>query len=115
MFSFDQDQIRFFLDIAQDDAYELWKVVVVKYECKTVASKADYLNVLYDCKMEKLAITSEIARTQSRRKEVCEFALQYNDVDYVLHHCHDLYYVNVPDLLDPSEIRRIRNETLDNC
>ena len=48
MFSFDRDQIRFFLDIAQDDAYELWKVVVVKYECKTVASKADYLNVLYE-------------------------------------------------------------------
>lgn len=49
------------------------------------------------------------------RKEVRECVFQYNDVEDVLHHCHDLYYVNVPDLLEPSGIRRIRNETLVNC
>jgi len=65
----DREQIRLFLDIAQGDAYELLKAVVVKYERKTVASKADCLNALYDCKMEKRAIASEIARTQSRRKK----------------------------------------------
>ena len=27
-----------------------------------------------------------------------DYALQYNDVDYVLHNCHDLYQVNVPGL-----------------
>ena len=48
------------------------------------------------------------------RKEVRECLFQYNDVEDVLYHWHDFYYVNVPDLLEPSEIRSVRNEILVN-
>ena len=44
------------------------------------------------------------------RKEVRECVLQYNDVEDVLHRCHDLYRLDIPELLEPSEIRRIRSE-----
>jgi len=49
------------------------------------------------------------------RKEVRECVLQYNDVEDVLHRFHDLYRLDIPDLLEPSEIRSVRNETLVNC
>ena len=76
LFSLGREQIRLFLDIAQGDAYELWKAVVGKYERKTVASKADCLNALYDCKMEKSetfdSYVSRIKLLVSRLKEMQE-------------------------------------------
>ena len=48
------------------------------------------------------------------RKEVRECVLQYNDVEDVLHRFHDLYRLDIPDLLEPSEIRSVRNEILVN-
>ena len=53
LFSLAREQTRLFLDIAPGDAYELWKALIEKYERNTVASKADTMNSLYECKMVK--------------------------------------------------------------
>jgi hypothetical protein len=51
LFSLSKEQLRLFVDIPQGDAYELWRSIVEKYERDTVASKADTIHALYECKM----------------------------------------------------------------
>ena len=54
IFSLTKDQTRLFMDvIASGSAYELWNSLSERYERKTVASKADTMNALYECKMAK--------------------------------------------------------------
>lgn len=53
LFSMTKDQARLFLKVPRGNAYELWLKIVKKYERDTVASKADTINALYECKMTK--------------------------------------------------------------
>jgi hypothetical protein len=54
LFSLSKDQTRLFMDvIASGSAYDLWNSLSERYERKTVASKADTMNALYECKMAK--------------------------------------------------------------
>ena len=53
LFSLSTDQVRLFIDVPAGNTYDLWQSLLEKYERNTVASKADTLNALYECKMSK--------------------------------------------------------------
>jgi len=79
LFCLARQQLGLFLDVEPGNPYELWKSLQDKYERKTMASVADTINALYECKMGKDSFdvyVSKIKLLVSRLKSMGE---QYSE------------------------------------
>jgi transposase InsO family protein len=97
LFCLSRQQIGLFLDVEQGNPYSLWMSLLDKYERKTVASIADTINSLYECKMGKDSFDVYVAKIKLLVSRLKSMGEHYSDAQ-MMH----VMFKGLPAIYEPT-------------